>query len=93
MRKLLFVSRVALLCNLCFLVTWLLQSIPFIANGIISSTLIIIGHVMSIVINALLVILYTVLALAGRSLRQYVPLWLICFNFIFFIFQAILLVK
>lgn len=93
MRKLLFLSRVGFLCNICFLITWLLRYIPFISNGIVPSTVIIIGHVLSIVINVLLIILYIILALAGRPLRQFVPAWLIIANFIFFIFQATLLIR
>jgi hypothetical protein len=93
MRKLLFLSRIGFLCNICFLISWLLRYIPFIANGIVPSTIIIMGHVLAIVINLLLIILYIVLALAGKSFRQYVPNWLIIVNFMFFIFQVILLIK
>ncbi|MBA4166804.1 MAG: hypothetical protein H0X41_04570 [Chitinophagaceae bacterium] len=93
MPKLLFFSRVALICNGCFLVTFLMHYISDIRNGVVPSTIIILGNVLSIVINILLNVIYAMLFLAGRLRMAGVPRWLVAVNFLFFIFQVILLVK
>ena len=93
MPKLLFLSRVAVICNLCFLITFLMHYIPFVSNGSIPSTIIVLGNVVSIVINVLMNAVYILILLAGKPLIRYVPVWLIATNFLFFIFQVILLIK
>ena len=93
MLKLLFLSRVAFLCNLCFLVTFLMHYVSFISNGIIPSTIIIIGNVLSVVLNTLLFVLYCFLFITSRIFSIRVPVWLFTTNLIFFIFQIILLLK
>lgn len=91
--KLLFLSRVALLCNVCFLVTLAMHYVPVLSQGVISSTVIILGTVMAIVINALMNFLYLVIAISGARLQNLVPVWIIIVNFLFLILQAILLIK
>ena len=93
MPKILFLSRAALICNICFLITLLMHYIPAIASGIFSSTLIILGTVMAIVINVLMNILYLIIVFYGRPIRKFVPVWLISVNFLFLILQVILLIK
>ena len=93
MPKILFLSRVALICNICFLITLLMHYIPAIASGIFSSTLIILGTVMAIVINVLMNILYLIIVFYGRPIRKFVPVCLISVNFLFLILQVILLIK
>ena len=92
MQKLLFFSRVALICNICFLVTILLRFMPFLDNGAVSSTLIISGSVLSIIINSLLVLTYILLTVIRRPLRHYVPGWLVITNFLIFVLQVIFLI-
>lgn len=93
MPKLLFFSRVALLCNLCFLVTFLLRYAPGLKSSFFVSTIIIMGLVLGIVINTLVNILYLATTISRRPISRFVPLWLIITNILFFIFQAILLLK
>ncbi len=93
MQKLLFFSRVALICNICFLVTALLRFVPFLANGALSSTLIITGSVLSILINSLLVVLYLLLIITRRPITNYVPAWLVITNFLIFVLQVIFLIQ
>jgi hypothetical protein len=93
MPKLLFFSRVALICNVCFLLTYLLNLIPVLSNGIITSTIIMLGIVLSIVLNTMLNILYIIMTLAGKRLTDSVPKWLVIVNFLFFVFQVIFLLK
>jgi hypothetical protein len=93
MPKLLFFSRVAFICNVCFLITFLMHYIPDIRNGTIPSTIIILGNVLAIVLNTMLNILYLLLFLAGRLRVTKMPVWIMLINFLFFIFQIVLLIK
>lgn len=93
MTKVLFLSRVALLCNACFLVTFLLHFVPAIQNGIITSTIVILGNIVSIVMNVLIHLIYLLLRLIGKSVLAAVPVWILVVNFLFLIFQVILLLK
>jgi len=67
--------------------------IPALKNAFLISTLIIIGLVMSVIINASVSIISAYLLLSGKRVAVYVPLWLLITNFLFFIIQAILLIK
>jgi hypothetical protein len=93
MPKLLFFSRVALLCNICFLITLSMHYIPVITNGIIPSTIIVLGNVLAIVINVLTNFLYVLITLADKPISKFVPIWIIIVNFLFLIVQVILLIK
>jgi hypothetical protein len=64
-----------------------------LSPGVISSTVIILGTVMAIVINTLMNFLYLIIALSGRRLQNLVPVWIIIVNFLFLILQAILLIR
>lgn len=92
MPKLLFFSRVAFLCNLCFLFTFLINYIPSINLSIISIVLVI-GLVLSLVMNFVVNISYLLATFAGKSLSLFIPRWIVVANFLFFICQAILLLK
>jgi hypothetical protein len=93
MGKLLFFSRVAFVCNLFFIFTFFMHYIPALKNAFVASTLIIIGLVMSVIINALVSLISFYLLLSGRQVKQHVPFWLMITNFLFFVIQAILLIK
>jgi hypothetical protein len=93
MPRLLFFSRVALLCNICFAITFSMHYLPVIYNGVVPSTIIVMGNVLAIVINILMNILYLLLTLAGKQAINFIPKWIIIVNFLFFTFQVILLIK
>jgi hypothetical protein len=93
MRKLLFFSRVALICNICFLITLILLYMPLPSESGLSSTIIIMGRVLSVVITAVLMLIYIIVLLTARNLFSHVPAWLVITNFLFFVGQIILLVK
>lgn len=93
MSKLLFFSRVAFLCNCCFVIAYLLKYLPAIANGVVPSTIIVMGTVVAIVLNVLINLLYVMIVLAGKPLTVFVPKWVIAFNFLFFFAQVILLLR
>ena len=93
MSKLLFFSRVGLLCNICFLLTFFIRYVPELKDGFFVSTIIVIGLVLSIVINVILNMFYLVVTVTGKPVSHYVPWWIIVINFLFFVFQAILLLQ
>ena len=93
MRKLLFFSRVALICNICFLITFILLYMPLPSETGVSSTIIIMGRVLSVVITAILILIYIILLFTSRNLFTHIPAWLVITNFLFFVGQVILLVK
>lgn len=92
MRKLLFFSRVAFICNACFLITLLLHYIPHLSNNGISSTFIIMGRLLSLAITSVLIIIYIVLLITSPKLLKQVPPWLVLTNFLFFVAQVIFLI-
>ena len=81
------------MCNVCFLLAFFLQFIPFVRNGVVTSTIIILGNVVAIVVNVLINLLYLLLVVTRRPITAAVPLWIVVVNFLFFIFQVILLIK
>lgn len=93
MSRILFLSRVAVLCNFCFLITYLLHFFPPIENGIVTSTVVILGNIVSIVVNILIHLIYLLLVLIGKSILHTVPVWILITNFLFLVFQVILLLK
>lgn len=93
MSKLLFFSRVGLLCNICFLLTFFIRYVPELKDGFFVSTIIVIGLVLSIVINVILHMFYLLVTITNKPISHYVPRWLVIINFLFFVFQAILLLK
>ena len=93
MIQLRLLSRVAFLFNICFLIVFSAGYVRFLTDGIVSSTLIIMGNVLSIVVNIVVNLLIAGFLLAGKSLQRFVPKGLIIINFLFLIVQLILLVK
>jgi hypothetical protein len=70
-----------------------MRYLPALKEGFFASTIIIIGLVMSVVINVILNLFYLLIIVADKPISQYVPLWLVLINFLFFVFQVILLMK
>lgn len=88
MRWLLFLSRVAFICNLFFLLTVLLQWRNLIGDERIASTVVIIGYFFAIFLfNPIVNISYGIVLVGRRSLVSIVPRWLALANFIFLLLQ------
>jgi hypothetical protein len=93
MRVLRLLSRVAFICNICFLLASFIQWIPNPPEGEVISVIIVLGYLLSIFINTL-VNIWVLLALLTRRLRYgMVPLWLLIVNALFFILQIILYIQ
>lgn len=93
MRKLLFFSRVAFICNVCFLVTFLVQYTTWLPALFLSSTILILGNVFALIMNLGVNVFYGILLLSRRTELLQLPQWLIIANFLIFIVQLILLLK
>jgi len=90
MRVLRLLSRVAFICNICFLLASFIQWIPNPPEGELVSVIIVLGYLLAIFINTM-VNVWVGLALLTRRLRRgMVPLWLLIVNALFFILQITL---
>lgn len=93
MPQLLFISRVALIGNCCFVAAFLLRYLPVEGDSAIVSTVIILGTVVAIVVNTLFAGICLVLLVMRRPVFRFVPPWLVLTNLLFFGLQAILLMR
>ena len=89
MRWLLFLSRVALICNICFLLAFSLQMTRWIRNEDMTSMIVMIGYVMGFIINPLMVLSYLVIFFVSRKKLAIVPSWLLTANILFFVIQIL----
>lgn len=88
MRKLLFLSRVAFLCNCCFLLAWLIQYMPVSPHGHIASTIIVLGTGVAVILNMVVNFFVIISLIQKKSNWQLYPRWLIICNFLFLLMQA-----
>lgn len=92
MRVLLFLSKVAFVSNICFLLSALLQWSAFIQNHIVVSTIVTIGYFLAVFLfNPLVNIIYLVF-LFQKKLWSSVPKWLVVANFTFLIAQILFII-
>jgi hypothetical protein len=92
MSRLLFISRVAFICNICMIVAWLMRYADPLRNTTLQSTVIIAGFLLAVIFN--LIALIWVILLVMRGLRNIPdPAWLFIINFLCFAFQIYLFAK
>jgi len=91
MRWLLFLSRLAFICNLIFIPAFILQLKNFISDPELSSYIIIIGFVLAILFNPIVNLCYVALYFINRKSLAIVPGWLMVLNILFLILQLIFL--
>lgn len=90
---LIFLSRVALICNVFFLVAASLQWKDYIGNSTVVSTIVITGYFLAVFLFSPLVnILYAIRTARRRDLFLLVPRWLVWTNFLFLVLQVIFIV-
>ena len=87
MRWLLFLSRLAFICNIFFLLAVSLQLTDWIHNLDIAATIVVIGYFMVVLLNPLVNILYVVLFIVRKKFWTVVPSWLIASNILFLLMQ------
>lgn len=86
---LLFFSRVAFICNICFLIAFSVQMTNWIKNEDITSMVALIGYVMGFIINPLLVLCYLVVFIFSRKKLKTIPSWLLTANILFLVIQIL----
>jgi hypothetical protein len=86
MRWLLFIGRVAFICNLFFVICLLLRHTHFTIPSAFNEFVIIVGWVLSILLNFIFVLSVIILVLRKRNIL--VPKWVLIVNSFFFIFQV-----
>ncbi len=92
MRLLLFLSRVAFICNIFFLLSASLQFYNWARNSEVNSTIIIIGYFLAILFNPLINICYFFLLIFRKKIAEIIPLWLVIANVIFLILQLLFVI-
>lgn len=80
MRWLLFLSRLAFICGVFFVLSLSLLFWDWAKDGAVVSTIIIIGTVLGALTVPLVNICYLVVAVWKRNLLSIVPLWLVAAN-------------
>ncbi|RYY90206.1 MAG: hypothetical protein EOO15_03485 [Chitinophagaceae bacterium] len=86
MRLVLFLSRVAFVCNVFFLLALLLRMGLPAKDEAVASTIVISGYALAAIFNPLVNLIYLVLLLRRRLVAT-VPRWLALANFIFLLLQ------
>lgn len=86
MRWLLFLSRLAFICGIFFLLAVSLQMSNWSQEEAITSSIILIGYIMGIVIIPLVNLSYLIVLIIRKKLEP-VPLWLSLANLLFLILQ------
>lgn len=92
MKWLSFLSKLAFICNICFLFCFLLRYSNLQLDEELNGLLIIIGWFMAIIVS-LFYFLLTFIAIARRRhAKADIPAWLIITNFVFMVVELIYLV-
>ena len=87
MRGLLFLGRVAFICNLFFVLCLLLRHTHFKIPAAFNEFVIIAGWVLTVLLNFIFV--FTAVVMVTRKRQMLVPKWLVSINTFFFLFQII----
>lgn len=88
MRWLRFLSKLAFVCNVFFLLAFSIQLTNWIKDEQLESTIVVIGYVMGFLINPITIICYFFTAISYRKGLKEIPAWLIVANIMFLIIQA-----
>jgi len=88
MRWILVLSRLAFVCNIFFLLAFSLQLTNWVGDEQLTSTIIIIGFVMSFLLNPVTNFVYLFFLIVSRTKLKIVPAWLIVANALFLVIDA-----
>jgi hypothetical protein len=83
MRWLLFLSRLAFICGICFLLSLSLRFYEWTKDQDIASTIITIGYFIGILVVPITILCYLIVVIRKKNLIAAVPIWLIISNIIF----------
>jgi hypothetical protein len=93
MQVLKLLVRVAFICNICFLLASLILWLPSPPEGHIVSTVIVMGYLMGLPVNAIVFGWTLALGAAGRRRAAALPGWLMLFNLVIFCCQILSLIR
>lgn len=83
MRWLLFLSRLAFICGIFFLLSVSLLMQEWISDENLKSMIITIGYLMGMIVIPLVNLCYLAVLIVKRKLKEFVPVWLVIVNFLF----------
>jgi len=84
-------SRVAFICNVCFLLASFIQWLPHPPEGFLVSRILELGYIGSLIFNLIVGISVLFLFVIGKLRAAAIPTWLLVVNLLFFILQIVLL--
>jgi hypothetical protein len=93
MRWLLFLSRLAFICGICFLLSLSLRFYEWTKDQDIASTIITIGYFIGILVVPVTMLCYLIVVIRKKNLLAAVPLWLIISNVIFLFILLIYIIS
>ena len=90
MRLIAFLSKVALICNLFFVLAVVMHFYNFLPNNPIIPTIVIIGYVLAVfVFTPVVNLCYLAMLLFKKKLFEVVKKWIVIANFVFLILQIV----
>lgn len=92
MRVLRLLSRVAFICNICFLLASFIQWLPHPPEGILVSDILVLGYILSMLVNVVVNLSVILLFVMGKLRAAAVPVWLLVVNMLFFLLQLTLII-
>jgi len=93
MRWLLFLSRLAFICGICFLLSLSLRFYEWTKDQDIASTIITIGYFIGILVVPVTMLCYLIVVIRKKNLIAAVPLWLVVSNVIFLFILLIYIIS
>jgi hypothetical protein len=87
-----FLSRVAFICNLCFLLVSFSQWLPQFPDNALTSDIVVLGWIVAISVNIFINLVLLLMFLLRRLRKTGIPAWLMAVNFVFFALQLTLLI-
>lgn len=91
MKLLQLLTKVAFICNVCFLFTSFIQWLPNPPEGELVSIAIILGYVLAILVNFVVNTWLIIWLIAGKYKKGVFPAWLLIVNCLFFVVQMVLI--
>jgi hypothetical protein len=93
MRWLLFLSRLAFICGICFLLSFSLLFYEWTKDQDLAATFITIGFFMGILVVPVTLLCYLVVIITRKNLTTIIPLWLVISNILFLILLLIYIIS
>jgi hypothetical protein len=96
MQNLIFFSRVAFICNVCFVLVWGMRYYPLLKEGQpgeLVSLVLILGILIAFLLNIAVNGFILAFILQRKGVWKHFPRWLIITNFLFLLPQIILFIK